>query len=75
MESFIKKIFDGKTDSLVHLQFQKFSKGEYTGRAGFILKNSKDKFTISTCLEPGPAILVTRQQAAVLIYLGVNKVH
>ena len=31
--NFIKKIFDGNIDESVHLQFQKFSKGEFRDRA------------------------------------------
>jgi len=48
MDSFIKKIFDGKEDNLVHQQFQKFSKGEFRNRAMIRIKNSGGKFTIST---------------------------
>ncbi|MBI4116717.1 hypothetical protein HY449_03150 [Candidatus Pacearchaeota archaeon] len=47
MTNFIKKIFDGKTDGLVHLQFQKFSRGEFKEKAGISAKNSKGKYSIS----------------------------
>ena len=33
MDCFIKKIFEGKSDNSVHLQFQKFSRGNFTNRA------------------------------------------
>jgi hypothetical protein len=49
--NFIKKIFDGKGDPLVHLQFQKFSRGEFTDRAVIKVKNSAGKYTISTTSE------------------------
>ena len=35
MDCFIKKIFHGVNDSNVHLQFQKFSRGNFTNRALF----------------------------------------
>lgn len=44
--NFIKKIFDNKVDEEVHLQFQKFSKGEFRQRACIQTKNSADKYTI-----------------------------
>ena len=49
--NFIKKIVDGKVDSFVHLQFQKFSKGEFINRALIRVKKVKDKFTINTSSE------------------------
>ncbi len=48
MTNFIKKIFDGKIDELAHLQFQKFSRGEFRERAGISARNSKGKYTLST---------------------------
>jgi hypothetical protein len=51
MEGFIKKIFDGKTDNLVHAQFQKFSRGEFKDKAVILYSNSKDKYTLSTTYE------------------------
>ncbi len=47
MANFIKKIFDGKTDGFAHLQFQKFSRGEFKEKAGISAKNSKGKYSIS----------------------------
>src|SRR3989338_5568558 len=35
MDCFIKKIFEGKSDDSVHLQFQKFSRGNFTNKALF----------------------------------------
>jgi len=51
--NFIKKIADKKIDELVHLQFQKFSRGEFKDRACFKVKNSSGKYTISTTAEFG----------------------
>lgn len=49
--NFIKKVFDGKVDEAVHLQFQKFSKGEFRNKAIIEAKNSKGKYTIKTSAE------------------------
>jgi hypothetical protein len=49
--NFIKKIVDGKRDELVHLQFQKFSRGEFKDKAVVEVKKSKDKYTIKTSAE------------------------
>ena len=49
--NFIKKIFDRNVDESVHLQFQKFSKGEFRNRALIKAKNSAGKYTISTTAE------------------------
>ena len=49
--NFIKKIFDGEVDDLVHSQFQKFSRGEFRDRAVIEAKQSKGKFTIKTAAE------------------------
>jgi len=46
--NFIKKIFSEKVDDAVHLQFQKFGKGEFKNKAIISARNSKEKFTIST---------------------------
>jgi hypothetical protein len=51
MDCFIKKIFDGKKDEFVHLQFQKFSRGEFKDRALIKVKESSGKFTIDTTAE------------------------
>ena len=53
MDFFIKKIFENNVgkDNLVHLQFQKFSRGEFKNRAIVIAKNSKNKYSISTTAE------------------------
>ncbi len=45
--NFIKKIVDKKEDDLVHLQFQKFSKGTFKNRAVLKVKKAKDKYTIN----------------------------
>ena len=49
--NFIKKIFDGTSDESVHLQFQKFSKGEFRHRALIRVKFSAGKYTIYTSAE------------------------
>ena len=49
--NFIKKIFDGDVDERCHLQFQKFSKGEFINRAIIEAKNSKGKYKIKTSAE------------------------
>jgi hypothetical protein len=49
--NFIKKVFDEKVDEEVHLQFQKFSKGEFRDRALIEAKNSNGKYTIKTSAE------------------------
>ena len=51
--NFIKEIFNGNTSELVHLQFQKFSRGEFRNRACFKAKNSSGKYTIHTTAEFG----------------------
>jgi len=49
--NFIKKIKDKNFDELVHLQFQKFSKGIFKDRAILKVKKSKEKYTINTSAE------------------------
>ncbi len=49
--NFIKNILDGKIDKKVHLQFQRFSKGEFRNRALIKIKNSGGKYNISTSAE------------------------
>lgn len=46
--NFIKKVFDGRIDDIVHQQFQKFSRGEFRDRAQIKVKRVKDKYTITT---------------------------
>lgn len=48
---FIKKIFEDKIDRLVHLQFQKFSKGNFKNRALIKASNSKGNYKIATGYE------------------------
>ena len=49
--NFIKKIVDGRVDEGVHMQFQKFSRGEFRNRAMIEVKNSAGKYTIKTSAE------------------------
>ena len=49
--NFIKKIFDGEVDESVHLQFQKFSKGEFHNRALIEVKKTGKGYSIKTSAE------------------------
>jgi hypothetical protein len=49
--NFIKKVKDNLFDESVHLQFQKFSRGEFKDRAVILAKNSKGNYSISTTPE------------------------
>lgn len=49
--NFIKKVIDGDSDVFAHIQFQKFSKGEFRDRAIIHAKRSGNKFTINTSAE------------------------
>ncbi|MFH1787643.1 MAG: hypothetical protein ABH811_02535 [archaeon] len=49
--NFIKKIVDGEVDELVHLQFQKFSKGEFRNRAIIEAKKTGSNYSIKTSAE------------------------
>lgn len=49
--NFIKKVFYGKMDEDVHLQFQKFSRGEFKDRALIKAKKSGNRYTILTTPE------------------------
>ena len=49
--NFIKKIFDGDVDESVHLQFQKFSKGEFRNRALIEANKTGKGYTIKTSAE------------------------
>ncbi len=51
MDFFIKKIFDGNLDEFTHLQFQKFSRGEFLDRAMLRIKNSNGKYSVATTSE------------------------
>jgi len=51
MSCFIKKIFEKKIDELVHIQFQKFSRGEFKDRAIIIAKKTGKGYSISTTAE------------------------
>lgn len=51
MRFFIRKIFEEKIDESVHLQFQKFSKGNFKNRAVVKVKNSKGKYNLGTTPE------------------------
>jgi len=70
MDFFIKKIFDGKSDNLVHLQFQKYSKGEFKNKACVKVTNSGNKFSMATGYEYANELV-----RAVADKLGNNKTH
>lgn len=48
---FINKVFSKKVDESVHLQFQKFSRGEFRNRAVIAAKKTGVKYTIKTSSE------------------------
>jgi hypothetical protein len=68
MDFFIKKIFSGKSDNLVHLQFQKYSRGEFKDKANVKVTNSGNKFTMATGYEYANELV-----RAVAEKLGNNK--
>lgn len=49
--NFIKKVFDRAADESVHLQFQKFSKGEFHDRALIEVRKTSKGFAIKTSAE------------------------
>lgn len=49
--NFIKKVLEGKIDDLVHLQFQKFSKGVFPNKALIQAKRTAKNLSISTTAE------------------------
>ena len=49
--NFIEKAINKRADDATHIQFQKFSKGEFRDRAIIEAKNSKGKYTIKTSAE------------------------
>lgn len=51
MVTFIKKIFEGNIDELVHLQFQKFSRGSFKERAMVKASRSVKGYSIFTTAE------------------------
>ncbi len=60
--NFMKKVFEGKTgkeNGEIHLQFQKFSRGEFRNRALISAKKSKssEKYTIKTSPEFGNGLV------------------
>ncbi|MFA7707637.1 MAG: hypothetical protein WCX73_01695 [Candidatus Pacearchaeota archaeon] len=70
MDSFIKKIFEKKSDELVHSQFIKFSKGEFKDRAMIRAKNISGKFSIATTYEYARELVMHLAEK-----LGENKTH
>jgi hypothetical protein len=51
METFIQKAFEGKRDEKLHLQFTKFSRGEFRNRALIKVKKTGNSYMISTSSE------------------------
>jgi hypothetical protein len=51
MDSFVKKIFSGVNDNFVHLQFQRFSKGEFKDKALMNINKSKEAYSITSTYE------------------------
>jgi hypothetical protein len=56
--NFIKKVFNKQVDEMVHLQFQKFSRGEFPNKALVKVKNSSGKYTITTTAEFGNELVI-----------------
>lgn len=56
--NFIKKVFENRADEFVHMQFQKFSKGEFRSRALIKAKKSGNKYSISTSSEFGNELVL-----------------
>lgn len=48
MDCFIKKIFEGKSDEIVHVQFQKFSRGVFKDKALIKASRSAKGFSVAT---------------------------
>jgi hypothetical protein len=70
MEFFIKKIFQGKKDNWTHVQFQKFSRGEFKKRAMFKVKNQNGKYVLDTTSEYAKEFVKTMGEK-----LGNGKAH
>ncbi len=70
MDSFIKKILEGKKDEFVHIQFQKFSRGVFNDRAMIRFKDSGGKFRIDTTAEYARELVRAMGEK-----LGNNKTH
>ncbi len=68
--NFIKKVFRGGIDEEVHLQFQKFSRGEFPQRALVKIKKVKNSYTISTTAEFANELVRTVAEK-----LGDEKTH
>ena len=69
--NFIEKIFLKKTDNLVHLQFQKFSRGIFDNRALINAKRAGNKYSIFT----GPRTLQMSWSEKWLKSLGSRKTN
>jgi hypothetical protein len=70
MDCFIKKIFNGKTDSLVHVQFQKFSRGEFKDKAMLRLKSNSGKYSLDATYEYARELVMNLAEK-----LGDSKTH
>jgi hypothetical protein len=70
MYNFIKKVFNNEPDERVHLQFQKFSRGEFNQRALIKAKRVKDNYTIFTSSEFANELVRTIAEK-----LGDEKIH
>jgi len=68
--NFIKKVFDNEASEEVHLQFQKFSRGEFTNRASIKAKKVKNSYTIFTTAEFANELVRTVAEK-----LGNEKTH
>jgi len=66
--NFIKKVFEGDIDEATHLQFQKFSKGEFINRAIVEVKKTGKGYSIKTSAEFANGLVKTIAKK-----LGVEK--
>lgn len=70
--NFIKKAFDKQGDETMHLQFQKFSKGEFRNRAIIKAKRRNNNFTITTSAEFANDLVRTVAEELGNLKTGVN---
>lgn len=70
MDCFIKRIFEGKTDESIHLQFQKFSRGAFRDRALFRATASPKGYSMWLGNEYSTELV-----RAGALKLGANKTH
>ncbi len=58
MDTFVRKIFEGRVDERVHMQFQKFSKGVFKNRAVVSASKTSKGYNIGTSHEYGNDLVI-----------------